>query len=147
MNTYPMHKLGLRILLVCLIACSAVRALAVGEPAQGQGSVCFVSYTPKVAAPVLDNQAVIFVDDLPPQPLVGHNPRLLATTLDLSKSHQVKVSMQDQTWFSQRFTFKPGTTMVHVWRSAGYWHLEPNPSGECKPFAEQPLPQDQPSSL
>ena len=60
---------------------------------------------------------------------------IVLSDLDLNKTYVVRVfnhqGEQIQSW-KLRFA-KLNVRMVTIWRSKGYWHMDPTPSGKCKP--------------
>jgi len=127
--------IGLGILLLPQIAFpDAVRVSTRGAVADGgptDGSVCLGPY-------------LAFFDETPHLSLVVDNseekivfnhaePRIVARGLDPQKRHKIRVFYDSTVVETLPISFvKLKTSMVDVWRSPGYWHLEPNHTGKCQ---------------
>ena len=62
----------------------------------------------------------------------NHRDTVVLNNLDLHKTYVVRIfdgDKQAQSW-NLRFD-RLKVHMVTIWRSPGYWHMDPNPSGKC----------------
>jgi hypothetical protein len=105
---------------------------------ESDGSVCLVSYAPKVMSydpktNQIDEFKRVFImvdhsERLSLEPL----PRLIVEGLRSDVPHKITIFYDGKVVESWKFKFSIGKApMVNLWRSAGYWHTEPNSTGTC----------------
>jgi hypothetical protein len=62
----------------------------------------------------------------------NHPNTVVLNNLDLHKTYIVRIFDGDKQADSWKLRFdRLKANMVTVWRSPGYWHMDPNPSGKC----------------
>jgi len=86
------------------------------------------------AKSVMEYFATIAIDELPPvsfdRPYRG--ARLIASGLDISRSHRVRTYFEGKVVDSWEFSFsRLKTARVGIWHSAGNWHTDPMPLRGC----------------
>jgi len=117
---------ALTVLLVLPHACGQKTAATTAAT----GSVCtgiFTAFTPsaenrRVYMTVGDSEKIYF----------NHRETVVLDNLDLHKTYIVRIfdgNKQTDTWKLRFDRLK--VHMVTIWRSPGYWHMDPNPSGKC----------------
>jgi hypothetical protein len=61
-----------------------------------------------------------------------HPNTVVLNNLDLHKTYVVRIFDGDKQTDSWKLRFdRLKANMVTIWRSPGYWHMDPNPSGKC----------------
>jgi hypothetical protein len=97
-----------------------------------KGSVCLGVYAPKIIQNdelkrvyvTVGNSGKIFFDQQP--------GTMVLSNLDLHKTYVVRVFYDSRQVDSWKLSFdRLGVNLVTIWRSAGYWHMDPSPSGKC----------------
>jgi hypothetical protein len=107
---------------------------AAQKPVDGKnkGAVCLGIYAPKMIQDhelqrvylTVGESDKIFFDQQP--------GTIVADNLDLHKTYVVRVFYDSKQVNSWKLRFdRLGANLVTIWRSAGYWKMDPNPSGEC----------------
>ena len=61
-----------------------------------------------------------------------HRETVVLNNLDLHKTYIVHIFDGDKQTDAWKLRFdRLKVHMVTIWRSPGYWHMDPNPSGKC----------------
>jgi hypothetical protein len=134
----PAHTRGFIVVNVILVFMAHAAALGSSAPSddplskKDKGSVCLGVYAPKI---IQDNELKrvyltvgqsdkIFFDQKPGAKVFDN--------LDLHKTYLVRVFYDSRQVDSWKLRFdRLGVNVVTIWRSGGYWHMDPNPSGQC----------------
>jgi len=101
------------------------------SPQEPTGSICTGIYIPVVMQEHELSRVYFTVDDSN-KFYFGEPGKIALKDLDLHKTYAVRVFYDDkqiQKW-NLRFD-RMRANMVTIWRSAGYWHMDPTPSGKC----------------
>jgi hypothetical protein len=113
--------------LTALLACADAEGQKSTEPT---GSVCtgvfLVFISPEnsrgVHITVGDSEKFYF----------NHPNTVVLNNLDVHKTYVVRIFDGDRQTDSWKLRFdRLKANMVTIWRSPGYWHMDPNPSGKC----------------
>src|SRR5215471_10477154 len=100
------------------------------KTAAATGSVCtgvFAAFTPtkenrRVYMTVGDSEKIYF----------KHRETVVLNNLDLHKTYIVHIFDGDKQTDAWKLRFdRLKVHMVTIWRSPGYWHMDPNPLGKC----------------
>lgn len=120
----------LSFLLILPLLCLPRTAVAVDE-----GKIC-IGPNLTIVSPNewKDDLISIGIDDLPPHSFAFHQqPTIVRRDLDTDKTYVVRVYARREVVASWRLNFsKLRTTTVQIWRSKGYWHMDPIDESKCK---------------
>jgi hypothetical protein len=124
----PLRNTGLRFLTVLLglaTVCGQTSQEAKGGVCAGFNGSIFPEDQGKNLYFTVGESEKLYFD--PPGTIVLNN-------LDLHKTYVVRVFNRGEQIQSWRLRFdKLNVRMVTIWRSPGYWRMDPTPSGKCRP--------------
>lgn len=121
-----------------VLLCSLALALAgsaqttkAGSADDTKGAVCSGFYGP-FQIQTNEMKRVYFTVGDSPKLFFDKPETVVLDGLDLHKTYKVRVFYDDKPIESWKLRFDAlKVHMVTVWRSPGYWHMDPNPSGHC----------------
>jgi hypothetical protein len=117
--------------LAALYVIIALPSLCGQAPDAGKGAVCNGFYGPFVIQEHELSRVYFTVGDSG-KLFFDHPETVVLNNLDLHKTYVVRVFYDKKPIESWKLRFdRLKVHMVTVWRSPGYWHMDPNPSGKC----------------
>ncbi len=119
-----------------LMACAAIlpsNGLAEDQSKnKDEGSVCLGVYAPKSIQNDELKRVYLTVGESGKIFFDQQAGAIVLSNLDLHKTYVVRIFYDSRQVDSWKLRFdRLGVNLVTIWRSAGYWHMDPSPSGKC----------------
>jgi len=97
-----------------------------------KGSVCLGIYAPKIIQNDELKRVYLTVGESGKIFFDQQAGAIVLSNLDLHKTYVVRIFYDSRQVDSWKLRFdRLGVNLVTIWRSAGYWHMDPSPSGKC----------------